>query len=49
MAGRRKQSTNYMNSKLKAVKNVGTRRTSVAIAHRDIKKLASAKKNKRVK
>lgn len=47
--GRKKRITSYVSAGLRKAKNIGTRRTKVAVAHRDIKKLSSQKTNKRLK
>lgn len=49
MPGRKRRLSRYLSAGLKRVKNIHTRRTQVANIHRDIRKLASAKKNKRLK
>lgn len=48
MSGRKKRLSRYMSSNLKKVKNLGTRRTSVAIATRDIRKAGQTKGTKRI-
>lgn len=48
-AGRKRRLSTVTNSELRRAKNLGTRRTTSAVIHRDIKKLATAKKNKRVR
>lgn len=47
--GRKRRITSYQQAPLRRTKNISTRRTKVAIIHRDIKKLAGQKKNKRFK
>ncbi len=47
--GRKARISTYIDKPTRKVKNLGTRRTTSAVIHRDIEKLASAKKNKRVK
>lgn len=49
MPGRKARPSGYISGALRKVKNVHTRRTSVANIHRDLKKLAGANSNKRLK
>lgn len=47
--GRKKRISSYLQSPLKKAKNIQTRRTKVAVIHRDITKLSSQTSNKRLK
>ena len=47
--GRKARISTFIQSPLRKVKNIQTRRTKTAMVHRDIVKLASQKKNKRLK
>jgi len=47
--GRKARISTFIQSPLRRVKNIGTRRTKVAMVHRDVKKLSSQTKNKRLK
>lgn len=46
--GRRKRISTFIQSPLRRTKNLQTRRTKVAMIHRDIKKLSTQKKNKKL-
>lgn len=48
MPGRQKRTSSYFSAALRKSKNLKTRRTTVAIAQRDLRKLSTAKKNSRV-
>ena len=47
--GRKKRISTFIQSPLRRTKNIQTRRTKVSIIHRDIKKLTTQEKNKRLK
>ena len=47
--GRKRRITTFQQSQLRRVKNLGVRRTKVSLVHRDLRKLATQEKNKRLK
>jgi hypothetical protein len=48
MPGRKRRISRYLTQSLRKTKNLHTRRTRIANTQRDIRKLSSAKTNKRV-